>query len=239
MLLRDQCVMQATGQVEPVIEHLQHGAARRVQIMARALKNIFRLFPPNTERPLHPDDLADVQINLHAYFINLYGVFENFAWAFVHRHGLETQLNTHDVGLFHKKTRKLFPQKLAEYVASARMVRWRDTYLKTYRDALAHRVPLYVPPSVFTQEEGQLYQRLFEGELAHINAHEFAEAEELAARRAELGKPNLFFVPAFSQLDKLHPVYLHPQLISDSMTVVECGRIFFDHWQQRAQYQQG
>lgn len=166
--LRDQCVIQAVGQAASVAEHLQHGAARRLQIMARAQTNIFRLFTPSTEKPLQSDDLADVQINLHAFFINLYGVFENFAWAFVYRHELEAQLQTRDVGLFHKKTGRYLPQKLADYLTSAITVRWRNEYLKTYRDALAHQVPLYVPPSVFTPEEADLYRTLFERECALI-----------------------------------------------------------------------
>ncbi|MCY0856452.1 hypothetical protein [Cupriavidus sp. D39] len=218
----------------PVIEHLQHGAGRRLQVMARALTNIFRLFPPDIQHPMKKDDLEDVQINLHAYFINLYGVFENFAWAFVHRHGLDAQLDIRDVGLFHRKTRKFLPQKLAEYVVSAPTARWRDEYLKTYRDALAHQVPLYVPPSVFTPEEGELFQRLFNDEMALLQAHEFAKADEMSARRLALGKPSFVFVPAFSNMNQQRPVYLHPQLISDSMTVMECGQVFFDHWHQHA-----
>ncbi|MGT2508509.1 hypothetical protein [Cupriavidus basilensis] len=161
-------------------------------------------------------------------------MFENFAWAFVHRHGLDAQLDIRDVGLFHKKTRKFFPQKLAQYVVSAPTVRWRDEYLRTYRDALAHQVPLYVPPSVFTREEGELYQRLVNDEIALLQAHEFARAEELSAQRDALGKPSFVFVPAFTKMNQQRPVYLHPQLISDSMTVAECGKIYFDHWHERA-----
>jgi hypothetical protein len=49
-------------------------------VLAQCIINIYRLFPPNLERPLSREALSDVQINLHAYVINLWGVFDNWAW---------------------------------------------------------------------------------------------------------------------------------------------------------------
>ncbi len=65
--------------------HLLHGSARRLSRIQRALENIFELFPPSTGRPLKRDKL-NVEINLHAYVINMAGLFDNWAWAFVLRH---------------------------------------------------------------------------------------------------------------------------------------------------------
>jgi hypothetical protein len=36
--------------------------------------------------------LADVQINLHAFVMNLYGIYDNWAWAYVLRHDLEAAM---------------------------------------------------------------------------------------------------------------------------------------------------
>lgn len=224
------CVDQSNDQPEPVAEHLRHGAGRRLKVMARALENIFRLFPPSLQHPVPPDDLNDVQINLHAFFINLYGVFENLAWAFALRHDIAKQLDIRDIGLFHKKARKFFPEELAQYVSSDVIARWRNDYLKTYRDALAHQIPLYVPPSVFTAEEAAEFQRLWDEQGRLIRAHEFELADKVESQRHALGRPSLIFVPAFSKLKDHRPVYLHPQLISDSMTVLECGKVFFRNW---------
>ena len=58
-------------------EHLLHGAGRRVGVIRRAIENVFSLFPPETKRPLQSDALADVQINLHAFVMNLYGIYDN------------------------------------------------------------------------------------------------------------------------------------------------------------------
>ncbi|RWA52107.1 hypothetical protein AU476_19275 [Cupriavidus sp. UYMSc13B] len=227
------CVDESHGQAESVAEHLRQGAGRRLKVMARALENIFRMFPPSLQRPLPVDDLNDIQINLHAFFINLYGVLENLAWAFVLRHGLAEKLAIRDVGLFHKKTRKFFPEELAQYVSSDVMLRWRNDYLKTYRDALAHQIPLYVPPSVFTADEAEEYRRLWDEQGKLIRAHEFALVDKAQEQMEALGRPSLLFVPAFSKIQAHRPVYLHPQLISDCMTVLECGTVFFRNWHAR------
>ena len=66
-----------------VKEHLLHGAARRLNIIRKCLINILNEFPLTISKPLQKDILHDVQINLHAYVINLYGIFDNWAWSFL------------------------------------------------------------------------------------------------------------------------------------------------------------
>ena len=55
-----------TIQNERVEEHLRHGVARRINVLAQCLVNIYRVFPPTLERPLEREALSNVQINLHA-----------------------------------------------------------------------------------------------------------------------------------------------------------------------------
>lgn len=70
----------AAGQESPhagVKEHLLHGASRRINVIKKAIENIFSEFPPTTTHPIDKEVLSDVQINLHAYVMNLYGIFDN------------------------------------------------------------------------------------------------------------------------------------------------------------------
>lgn len=143
-----------------VREHLLHGVARRVDVIGRTINNIFNRFPPDTARPLSKDALSDVQINLHALVINLYGVFDNWAWAFVYRHGLVDDISPLDVGLFRKKTKHHLPTALRDYVSSQHITQWHEEYLKSFRDALVHRIPLYVPPAEVTPADGERYNEL-------------------------------------------------------------------------------
>jgi len=69
-------------------EYVLHGVGRRIKILNRCLSTIFSLFPPEAIKPISSEDLHLVQVSLHAFVMNLYGTFENLAWAFVSRHCL-------------------------------------------------------------------------------------------------------------------------------------------------------
>lgn len=133
-----------------VIEHLQHGVGRRLGVLKAAMEEIFSVFPPAQEQPLGHDRLIGVQINLHAFVINLAGIFDNWAWAFVFRHELLEQVGGRtNVGLFKSATQRSLPPQLRDYLTSEDIGSWQDKYLKGYRDALAHRIPLYIPPAAW------------------------------------------------------------------------------------------
>ena len=90
-------------------EHLLHGAGRRLGVLLRAIENVFALFPPSTTKPLSSDALADVQINLHAFVLNSFGIYDNWAWAYVLRHDLEAVIgDPRRIGLFQDATRRKF-----------------------------------------------------------------------------------------------------------------------------------
>ena len=59
-----------------VREHLIYGVGRRCGKLKRSINNIFELLPPNTALPVPADQLSDAEINLHAFVINLAGLFE-------------------------------------------------------------------------------------------------------------------------------------------------------------------
>ena len=121
-------------------EFLQKGVARRLRLLRRSLSNVFTLFPPAATTPIESDDLDDAVISLHAFVINTYGLFDNLAWAFVVRHGLEQVIGRHTrIGFFLDHTKRHMPAALRSYVDSPKMIEWHTRYLKNYRDALAHK----------------------------------------------------------------------------------------------------
>ncbi|NKB24225.1 MAG: hypothetical protein GKR87_07595 [Kiritimatiellae bacterium] len=131
-----------------VKEHLLHGVARRLNVLKRTIENIFEDFPLTTTQPVDHEVLYDVQINLHAFVMNLYGIYDNWAWAYIYQHNLFNKIDgKHEVSLFKQSTTKHLPKILKEYLVSKTMCEWHEQYLKSYRDALAHRIPLYIPPA--------------------------------------------------------------------------------------------
>lgn len=216
-------------------EHLLHGAARRVGIVRRCIQNIYALFPPETVHPLNSDTLADVQINLHAFVMNLYGLYDNWAWSYVLRHNLESAIgDKRRIGLFIEATRSRLPQALRAYLSSAETLEWHEKYAKSFRDALAHRIPPYLPPAKFTPEEGQRYNELENEKVECIKAMRWERLDRIWEEQAALGIPCMTFLHAYTEDTPPQPLILHLQVLSDGMAVVEFGELFLEHWHKEA-----
>ncbi|WP_126804155.1 hypothetical protein [Aliidiomarina minuta] len=214
-------------------EYLLFGAGRRISVLRRAMSRIFETFPLRLERPLPLVGIHDVQIYLQAYVINLFGLFDNLAWAFVLFHDLEDQVGgKFGVGFQRRGTQRFLPQSLRDYVTNEQHRQWNENYLKSYRDALAHRIPLYIPLAQFTPEEGERFNELESEKARCIREHDFERLEQMEGEQRNLGKPMPAFLHSFEEDGARSPVLLHPQLLSDAMAVSEFGELFFDNWQQ-------
>ncbi len=222
-------------------EHLLHGVGRRIFVIRRAVENIFSLFPPDTTRKLSQDALYDVQINLQAFTMNLYGIFENCAWAFVIFHDLETDIgNWSGISLFRRETKRYLPKSLKNYLNTQDMKDWQK-YIKSYRDSLAHRIPLYIPPANFTDDDAERYSTLEEermecfrqfaeenGELALVD-----RVEQIAVELADIGSPTPVFLHSLTHADATEPIQIHLQMISDSRAIIEFVNLFLREWKTR------
>lgn len=212
-----------------VKEHLLHGAGRRLGLLRECLNDVFDVYPPDRVVPLESAALYRVQIDLHAFVINLSGLFDNLAWAFVLRHSLETAVGDRlKVGIFKAATQKFLPPQIRGYVTSAGIKTWQKDYLTAYRDALAHRVPLYIPPAIFTEEDGTRYNELDRKEVECIRDHQWEQLEQVRAEKLNLGTACGFFLHSVG--DGSVPMKLHPQMLCDAMAIVEFCRVFLDNW---------
>jgi hypothetical protein len=215
-------------------EYLLHGVGRRTKVLRRCILNVFELFPLTRREPISSDDLDEVQINLHAFVMNLYGFFENSAWAFVLRHGLRDQIGDRKhIGLFLARTQQYLPDPLKTYMTSRTMALWHADYLKNYRDALAHRIPLYIPPAAFTPETGKRYSELEEAKAPAIRNHDWDVLDRIYAEQASLGTAYPAFLHSLDENAGPKPVLLHPQMLCDAKTVLEFGNLFLKQWHQR------
>lgn len=134
-------------------EYLVEGFGRRLKTITRCIANIFMIFPPSRTKLLNEDELADCCINLHALFVNVSGSLDNLAW--VVKYEKDLPLERKEVGLFYKKTQKYLAPNFKKLLK--KMKSWHDGHLKDYRDALAHRIPLYVPPYMQDLNTGEKF----------------------------------------------------------------------------------
>ncbi len=213
-------------------EYIKYGIGRRLSILKHSLNTIFDVFSPTAKFPLETNDRNTAEVALHAFVINIYGLFDNWAWAFLKRHKID--LSPRDVGMFSKKTKIHFPSKIKSYLESDKIKRWYNEYLKNYRDAVAHRIPLYIPPFYSSPSDGLRYNELEREMLESLKANNLQRCEEIEREQEALTKPCFAFLHSFSEGQSLKPVSLHPQLICDAMTVLEFGEIFLKNWHERA-----
>lgn len=207
-------------------EYLQHGLCRRLKIINKSLRNVFEIFPPDRTDRLQNEELEDIQINLHAFFINVYGSLENIAWIYALENKIQHLTDSPlSIGLFKKETTKFLNKELKDYLNSSRIKKWFTEYAKNYRDALAHRIPLYVPPFKLNPSEVEQFKALELQINAAFQNLDFNLIKELESQRDKLGSIAGTFLHSFSH-DKSRPVALHPQLIADASTVFEIADLF-------------
>ena len=211
-------------QNDRAIEFLSQGVSRRLGIVYRCLGNIFSIFPPNRIEILDRNGLLDVEINLHTFLINIYGIIESTGLALAYENDLigdesDNKLPVKKINLFKRRFRRLLNPNLCAYLQRNTIIQWYNEYVKNYRDALAHRIPPYIPPAALNDEQARRY-KLLEDEANRLRREgDFEQIEAIQTEQNSLGKANPLFVHSFSEEAK--PLYLHPQLIADFRTVEE------------------
>ena len=208
-------------QEELAREYLVHGVGRRLGILHKALARIFEIFPVTQTAPLLPEQAQEATINLHAFVINAYGLQDNLAWTYVHENKIPLVRN--HVGLFHPKCQPLLPKAIKLFLSEARIQDWFTSYAKDYRDSLAHRIPIYIPPAQYTREEEAV-----DNDLANLWSAQFALGDEVGARatherRLAIGKAAPYFMHSHRDRSFMH---LHAQLLADGLTVQELVQLF-------------
>jgi len=151
----------------------------------------------------------------------VYGAIDNLAWVWVHERGLDTKIHRNRVGFREKHTevRTSFSQDFQDYLR--KLDPWL-TYLVEYRDALAHRIPLYIPPGGVQPKNldafNDLSQRMWDALYVRLDGFEY---ERLSAEQEKL----LVFQPLIthSVTETTAHYAFHVQMLADYLTVEELG----------------
>lgn len=182
---------------EKAKEYLFHGVARRLGIIERCVENIYSIYPLERTELLSCGELKDLDINLHAFFVNIFGLLDNLAWVLIHEKRLK--IDKKHVGLYIDKTQECFEEKFRDYLNSEHMKKWHNEYLKNYRDALSHRIPLYVPPKTLTSEQKNRTEFIEKQLNDSIKLRDYSAIDNLHNRDAKIGNPCPFFIHSISE----------------------------------------
>jgi hypothetical protein len=170
------------------------------------------------------EELIDAVVHIQAFIFNAFGCLDNFAWIWV----CEKQLTQDDgtpildtwVGLGKKNrtVRASLPADLRTYLKS--LDAWFDD-LENFRHALAHRIPLYIPPKVVSRQDANTYKLLGKRKAKALKRGLLDKAAALAAAQDALVR----FEPVMmhSPQDKSKRIVLHPRLLSDFGIIAEIG----------------
>ena len=200
-------------------EHILHGAARRLRIIEQCLKNIFEIYPVRRTQLLGDEERSDLELNLHSFLIHIHGVPDNLAWVFLIERKIP--LKPFQIGLFREETQEHLPADVVKYLTSEPISSWHWNYAKDYRDALAHRIPPYVPPATYTPAHEEEIRELEKRREQAIEDSDSELALQLEAAKYEVGIICPAFMHSFSDEDAIGPIVLHPQMIADARTVIE------------------
>ena len=214
-------------QNERAKEFAQNGYVRRLNVLARCIENVFALIPPERTEPVERDVRRDAEIQIQASVFNVFGAADNLAWIWVSEKGIRrangSEIPHTRIGLrpANEEVRALLPQALRDYVAG--FDAWFDA-IDNYRHALAHRIPLYIPPFMVDPAEADRYQALEQAKNAALLAGNLPEHGRLRAEQATLE----FFRPWMQHSfgEQAQPMVFHPQLLANFNTIEEMGRTF-------------
>lgn len=208
-------------------EHADHGFSRRLGTLVRCINRVFEILPP--DRVAIPDrhETVDAAINIQSFVMNAFGCCENLAWIWVSERGISqangAALPHTKVGLgtSYRLVRESFSPAFRAYLDGRRA--WFAN-LKDFRDALAHRIPLYIPPHTVSADDGARYQALGAAARAALLRGDLTLEGQLLADQMALAR----FQPIMthSLTADTQVIVFHPQLIADFNTIDELAREF-------------
>jgi hypothetical protein len=224
--LREKMCMR-TYKAERGAEYAKHGFCRRLETLVRSIDRVYELLPPDQEVIPERDVVVDAAIAIQAFTMNAFGCLDNIAWIWVYekdiKNGDGTELQRKHVGLRKRKVHDKLTKDFQAYLGTKQ--EWFED-LVDFRDSLAHRIPLYIPPYVVPKANVEKYNALEKAKWAEPAKSDPVEYEKVVAAQLKLCQ----FVPGMmhSIFEESPQVEFHSQLLNDYVTIDEHGRTLLE-----------
>jgi hypothetical protein len=205
-------------------EFAVHGLCRRLRTMEHCATRVFEIIPPGAVRTTELERL-DATNFLQSFLIACFGAIDNIAWLWVLEGAApgigERSIPDRYVGLGpgNRDVRQSLPEDVRALLIERNG--WFE-HLHGYRHALAHRIPLYIPPATVDEAGAAEYQRLEDEEVvAAAAARDWSRYDEAFRLQQNLGRFEPVMMHSYGE--QARPVYFHPQMIADFSTALEIG----------------
>ena len=155
-----------------------------------------------------------------------FGAADNLAWIWVSEKNVThngAPLSQGSIGIRKEKVRASFSPEFRAYLNERKP--WFE-YLEGFRHALAHRIPLYIPPYIVTHANEAAYRELTQ-QMSQASAQfDFARYELLKAERNAVTAFRPWMQHSF--IEQARPMVFHVQMLADFNTIDEMARKMFD-----------
>jgi hypothetical protein len=194
-------------------EFAKHGLHRRLDTLVRAIDQVYELLPPEQEEIPDHDKVVQASMAIQSFVMNAFGCLDNIAWVLVHEKGIKgkggAELEPKDVGLGKKYVNKTLSKEFCTLLQKHKD--WLANLI-SFRDSLAHRIPLYVPPYTVPPANVEKYNQLDKAKWEEPARSDAEEYERLKAEQLTL----CHFVPGMmhSIFEESPQVEFHSQLLT-------------------------
>ncbi len=205
-------------------EFALQGFGRRVSNLSSAIQQIYDAIPPDYQGTPSKEQRSSVEIGLHAFFANLAGCFDNLAWIYVYEKNLT--IKNQYVGISHKHKQMLSYFSDSFRLCISEMESWFN-HLKSFRDSLVHRIPLYIPPYAVPDDKIDLYNELSARKFQIPKSFDEKYLEEQEEIEGKLGNI-VRFEPVYnhSWIENPIPINFHAQVLADFATIEQLANDF-------------
>jgi hypothetical protein len=182
-------------------DHLRHGLGRRLRILFQSVRAITALVPPERDEPIADhDEAAELDLHLNSAYVHIRGATDNAAWALAIEHqvlGPPRELDRdfqRAVGLLSREFRRNLAVAHPDLDARISAHCAHLEHLPQVRDPVAHRIPLYIVPSVLAPQEASRFRTLSEEISVAAGRKEWDTVDRKMGEQSMLGT----FQPVFA-----------------------------------------
>ncbi len=206
-------------------EYARQGFCRRLDVLARSVNFVFNVLPPEQEKIPERDDVVAAMMLIQSFTINVAGCLDNLAWVWVYetdlrgKDGKEIDVRLVGLGESYWYLRKSFTRPFRKYLNKRK--KW-FRHIAEFRDTLAHRIPLYIPPYIISENDTPKYNQFSQDCTEAMARGDYEKYDQLRAEQDKLGtfRPWMMHSPT-----ECSPVAVfHWQMLQDYATVDEIGR---------------
>lgn len=210
--------------------YLQYGAGRRLLAIWYSYRSITHIAHPERKEPLSESEAHEINKDINLIYMHLRGVLDNYAWVYIFEKEPSLFKTSKgkvrkNIGLFNKDISTDSHNK-AFWLSLEQHMQWANE-MSDKRDPVAHRIPLYIVPSVITSDQAQQYEGLEKQQNDALKELDFDKVTALSLQQRKLGVFPMVF--AHNSHEALIPIY--PTIPQDMAHLIAIQKIIFQELQ--------